>query len=156
MKQGIEAIGIDANPASHFAATVKTDWLLDPKRARRHLDDVIDRYSDRVRSNAAFDDDVFAYLWTSGMLDRGWISEKPLRKVLTLKKAIDDIPASKRYKSFLMLGLLSEVVSDAANIKFGPELYCSSPKVNAEVLDGFRFRVESMLDDLERVVNIPL
>lgn len=151
MKKGIEAIGIDANPASYFAASVKVDWFLDPERARRHFDDVVNRYKADVQSNAAFDDDIFVYLWTSGMLDRGWISEKPLRKVLALKKAIAQLSASRRYKSFLMLGLLSEVIGDAANIKFGPELYCSIQKDNADVLDGFRARIESMLADLYRV-----
>jgi hypothetical protein len=155
MKKGIEAIGIDANPASYFAACVKTDWHIDRDRAKRHLDNVLERYKGNVRSNAAFDDDVFVYLWTSGMLDRGWISEKPLKKVLALKKAIEEISASWRYKSFLMLGLLSEVIGDAANIKFGPELYCSTPKENADVLEGFRTRVESMLEDLHRVADLP-
>lgn len=154
MKKGIEAVGIDANPASYFAATVKTDWSLNRDRARRHLHSAMERYKDGVRSNAAFDDDAFVYLWTSGMLDRGWISEKPLRKVLALKKAIEGLSASKRYKSFLMLGLLSEMIGNAANIKYGPELYCGPPKENADVLEGFRIRVESMLDDLQLVAGV--
>ena len=29
-KLGISSVGIEANPVAHFAATVKTDWQVDP------------------------------------------------------------------------------------------------------------------------------
>jgi hypothetical protein len=155
MKRGIRAIGVDANPSSEFAARVKTDWSIDADRLKGHLSCVTERYKTLVRSNTVFDDDTFVYLWSSGMLDRGWISEKPLKKVLALKKSIGELRAGPRYRSFLMLALVSEAVRGAANIKYGPELYCVEPKDNADVLDGFRDRVHVMINDLKKVSAIP-
>ena len=40
MKKGIDSTGIDANPASCFAATVKTNWLLRPETVLSLLDEV--------------------------------------------------------------------------------------------------------------------
>ena len=47
-----------------------------------------------------------------------------------------------------MLALISEVVEESSNIKFGPELYCGPKKTASNVIEGFAHRVEAMEDDI--------
>ena len=50
-----------------------------------------------------------------------------------------------------MLALITEVIEESSNVKFGPELYCGPKKVACDVIGGFVDRVEAMVDDLESV-----
>jgi hypothetical protein len=88
-------------------------------------------------------------------LDRGWISAKPLRKAIALKRSIQALPATRRYKDALTLALVSEVIEEASNVKFGPELYCGPAKDNHEVFAGFLERVATMASDLSTVATLP-
>ena len=53
MKRGIDCVGVDANPSSCFAATVKTDWGLSPAILRNHLDQAAPRQLDLPASQIA-------------------------------------------------------------------------------------------------------
>jgi hypothetical protein len=154
-KQGVTACGIDANPASRFAARVKTNWSLDPQTLVAALDRCVRAYSrGKKRGSVYTDDPTFAYLSSSGMLKRGWISPKPLHKALAIKASIRSLAQRRQYKDALMLALISEVVDGASNVKFGPELYCGPPKEDADVVGGFSARVEDMARDLTVVRGI--
>ena len=153
MKQGLTAVGLDANPVSVMASCVKTDWRLDPKTLRGLLKRV--ELSVRKHLSSAADDyrtdPTYAYIRKSGMLKRGWISGRPLRKAITIKRAIKAIEATSRYRDALTLCLLTEVVYGASNVKFGPEIYCADRKVDFDVVGDFSRRVLQMADDLEAV-----
>lgn len=56
MKKGIDSTGIDANPASCFAATVKTNWLLRPETVLSLLDEVETSFERHLRRSSV--------LWT--------------------------------------------------------------------------------------------
>jgi len=88
------------------------------------------------------------------MIARGWISPEPLRKAIAIKSSIANLPASASYKNALMLALISEVVKGASNIKFGPELYCSAKKEDADVFGGFEVRVQNFANDLRKVSSL--
>ena len=155
MKHGIDAVGIDANPASCFSARVKTNWSISGSRLRDLLDDVHKRQLLRLRSRDKYlSHPIYGYLESTGMLERGWISNQPLRKAIAIKSSIDGLPTSPAYKNALTLALVAEVVDGASNIKFGPELYCSKKKRNANVYSGFARRVLQMADDLEAVGSL--
>lgn len=148
-KRGISASGIDANPASLFAARVKTNWSLRGHRLMNALDQTIVLYKSRLRSPGQLRlDPTYVYLHDSGMIRRGWISINPLLKALALKSAIKQLRVPRSYRNALTLALIAEVVSNASNVKFGPELYCGPPKADVDVLQGFVDRVITMVCDL--------
>jgi hypothetical protein len=100
-------------------------------------------------------DPTYIYLDTSGMLDRGWISARPLKKAIAIKHAIGRLEASSKYADLLMLALLDEVVTEASNIKFGPQPYCALTRKDAPVFEGFHRKVSSIIADLEKVRRLP-
>jgi hypothetical protein len=75
-------------------------------------------------------------------------------KSIYLKNAILSLDAPKGIKNLLILALIDEVLSDASNIKFGPQPYCSNPKEDADVLNGFLTRAEKMVSDLKLVKKL--
>jgi hypothetical protein len=78
----------------------------------------------------------------------------PLQKAIALRSAIQELDTTKPYKDALTLALLSEVVNGASNVKFGPQLYCAPPKVDSDVLGGFKKRVENIAKDLTVVSEL--
>lgn len=149
MKRGIPSIGIDANPSSCFAAKVKTDWGLDPDHLLMLLEKVREDYTRVVEDVASIlADPTYQYLNTSGMINRGWICLPPLIKVIGIKLTLNQLRTTPRYRRVLMLGLTAELVSGASNVKFGPEIYCSKPKMDVDVLAGFTARIINIANDL--------
>jgi DNA methylase len=148
MKHGIECAGIDANPVSCFAATVKTNWSLNSPRLLAILPKLRTDFKLRLRKLAYREDATYRYLECAGMLERGWICEDPLKKAICLKQAINASRTDWRYREALTLALLNTVVRDAANIKFGPELYCGKRKSDVDVFACFEDCVRKMARDL--------
>jgi len=155
MKRGVDSAGIDANPVSCLAAKVKTNWHLRPGRLLELLDIIRIPYK-RFRSSVSYrSDPTYLYFDLSGMLDRGWISPGPLKKVLILKRCIQDLNTNYAYKQALTLLLLETLLRTASNVKFGPELFCSHQKIDADVFGDFSKRLETMVADLELVRLTP-
>ena len=88
------------------------------------------------------------------MIERGWMSSRPLRKSIAIKCAIDDLSTSYAYKDILMLALVAEVIQGASNVKFGPELYCGDRRRDASVYLGFEARVSEMANDLDALATL--
>jgi hypothetical protein len=155
LKREIGCLGIDANPSSCFAARVKTNWRLHPTRLGELLSQVRAEYQGKISSESDeyHHDPTFTYMKSAGMIERGWISPAPLRKALTIKRAIGELKTSGDYKNALMLALVSEVVSAASNVRFGPELYCIEAKADPDVMAGFSRRVTQMQEDLDQVAS---
>jgi hypothetical protein len=78
-----------------------------------------------------------------------------LLDVIALKHSIKALRADVPYKETLILALTGVLVHTAANIKFGPELYCSEKKHNVEVVGSFYDRVETMYQDLKNMPDVP-
>jgi SAM-dependent methyltransferase len=148
MKRGVDCAGIDANPASCFAAKAKTNWNLNPERLVELALTIQKGYDARLSTNDYKLDPTYRYLDQAGMLKRGWISEIPLKKALLLKHAVRDLNTDWRYKHALLLALLNTVVRFASNVRFGPELYCGKAKTDADVLGPFVDQVRRMASDL--------
>jgi SAM-dependent methyltransferase len=148
MKRGHDSVGVDANPASCFASRVKTNWGLAPERLLGLLEPLRDGFHANLLLEEYRADPTYQYLISTGMVARGWISENPLKKSLCLKAAIRTLRASWHYRQALTLALLDTVVRTAANIRFGPELYCGKKKADVDVLGGFEMRVRKIAADL--------
>jgi hypothetical protein len=148
MKRGIDSAGIDANPVSCLAARVKTNWHLTPERLLEILDDVERRYRRHTRAWDYRTDPTYQYIRESGMLARGWISARPLRKVIEIKRCIQETRTTAAYKNALTVILMDTTVRSAANVKFGPELYCGAAKFDIDVFKLFARRLTTMSADL--------
>jgi hypothetical protein len=157
MKRQVQAVGIDANPSSAFAARVKTTWSVDPGRLSDELRKVQAAYQELIARRAPWRSDVTAvYLTNAGLVERGWISPKPLRKAIAIKQAIRNQVDDGVYQDALMLALAAETVSGSSNVKFGPELYCGTPKLDADVVGGFSSRVHEIVRDLSLIHEMRL
>jgi DNA methylase len=148
-KLKIDSVGIDANPSSCFAASVKTDWGLRPSKLLALLPQVAVQYKRLIENPSSLKTDAtYKYIFESGMLQRKWIGNQRLLKAIAIKRAINKVDAKRTYKQALHLALMTEVVNTASNVRFGPELYCGEPRKYIDLLVSFRERVREMSRDL--------
>ncbi|GMV88918.1 MAG: hypothetical protein AMXMBFR81_18490 [Chthonomonas sp.] len=160
-KRGIASVGLEANPMAAFATRVKTEWGVDPNELR----DWSDRAADRSRTDCersgitatAFLEGRIAEevsLFDLRTLDqsqfdlllRGSISPLPLHRCLTLRHYIKEAP--EQIQSYLLLALAWVAVTEAGNVRFGPEVGITPPKCDAPVFESWRSQVHRMADDL--------
>lgn len=150
-KRGLEVYGIDANPASVLASRTKTDWMIDLRLARETLAN-FHIHSGSLKEDS--DDPIISYLEKSGMIRRGWITAASAIKAASIKRWIDKCIPKGAVQDLFMLALVSTVVNDLANIKFGPELYCVKPERSPpNPAQRVGLRIDQMLSDLE---SLPL
>lgn len=152
MKRGLRVTGLDANPASCFAAKVKTNWSVDPEKLRALLPTLRYLYREKLKAEDYGEDHFYRYLRDSGYLRR-WMSLKPARKIVALRRSIKGIRAPQAYKDVLMLALAAETVHGSSNVRFGPELCCKEPRLDSAVFLKFQSRVRKMCNDLTLVAG---
>lgn len=176
MKLGVQAVGIEANPVCVLASQVKTNWQVCPADLIAAANDVIERSSEasHALSNSVhplFSKDIDIaplkagllevspegrYFVSSGMLKRGWVSEIPFYKTLAILNALKEADIDNQVRAALRLALVAILVEKAGNIRFGPELYVSGNKSDADVLGFFKARIQKMSLDLETVQDLPI
>jgi len=166
MKHNITNYGIDANPIACFASSVKTtldlniaeineyqgyiaesakasmqyhglkdplSLLIEPKTSLKHL--IVRNIPDLSAEQRK-------------IIPRGFISEKPLFKVLLLKLIINSIGDAK-VRDFFLLALANLIVKKAGNIGFGPEIYVTKPKNDVDALSSYISITSRMIHELE-------
>jgi len=147
-KRKIPSIGIDANPFAVFTARAKSEFRTDPDAVIAAATRVRSRYRKLVSSNRRFTDEaVYKYLDKSGMLKRGWISPKPLRKALVLREAIRRCK-DERIASLFLLALAADLPTNIGNMKFGPQIYRGKQKKDVDPIPFFSARVKAIVEDL--------
>jgi DNA modification methylase len=174
-KMGLDATGIEANPASVLASRVKTMWDIDPSQLRDVLQEIVDQVqpwceqltfsaqplfadafnADQLKTQLLAESPEGQYFVSSGMLKRGWISETPFYKTIALLSEIQSTECDSQVKKALKLALVAILVETVGNVSFGPEIYVSGRKEDVDVLGAFRGKVETMLCDLEAVQTLP-
>jgi hypothetical protein len=82
------------------------------------------------------------------LFPKDWISPLPFRKVMIIKQAIDHHPEDS-ITDFIKLALVSILVTDASNLGFGPEVYLSRKRKDADVYGAFIGKLRQMRADLE-------
>lgn len=87
------------------------------------------------------------------LIPTGYISDLPLVRVLAIRHAIESVWMSGEMKEFLRLALATTTVSAAGNIAFGPEVYATAPKLDADVLTHFRQTALRMIGDAEELIQ---
>lgn len=147
-KNKIRSVSIDANPFAVFAAKIKCSFNIDPDDLERASHRVEDRYMRILETDANFSSDLtYLYLNESGMLERGWISPKPLQRALALREAIRR-GRKPELADPLMLALVADLAQKIGNMKYGPQIYRGPMKSEVDPLPYFRSRIKSMVEDL--------
>ncbi len=145
-RRGLDSFGIDANPSSVLASQVKTNWSIDLSDVQ-HFVELMDREADSLEVSK--DDPIVSYLHSSGMIERGWISEMAACRSAAIKRWIDRKIHGGPIWRFFMLALVSSIVRDISNVKFGPELYCvSTPDEPPDIALCVSARLDAMVRDL--------
>ncbi len=178
--QGFSTLSADANRIAVLASRVKLAWDVDRDGVRRTLLEEVLPLACRClrRVNLAptpeetqqlplldfpvvpetsagtaengFDPHSLLPDETAALIPKGFISEKPLHRVLALRYAIDKI-AHQATRDFMRLALANTIVTKAGNVGYGPEVYRLPPKEDADVLGSFTSVVRRMRCDLQRV-----
>jgi DNA modification methylase len=172
-KAQISSIGVDANPVAAFASEVKSNWDVDLELFDRYFQTLIASLSGSIQATGnqypiqmSFDDLLPAgklladapfiendYEHLHSLLPKNWVSETPLRKCLVIKKILDEWPIGS-LTNLYRLALISTFV-DCSNLGFGPEVYVSKKRKDADVYGIYVDRLRRMRRDLEIVQQIP-
>ena len=176
---GFSTISLDANPISYLATRVKLNWNVNLEKINNVLDNVLDlaanclkkkglsiipqgeyqlsflssmiidsRYKDHALVNS-FSPSRLLPSKAAALIPNGFISKKPLLRVLTLRYAIENLVQSTDQSDFLKLALASTIVKPAGNVGFGPEVYRLPPQEDVDVFDAFSNTVTRMITDLQ-------
>lgn len=87
------------------------------------------------------------------VIPKGFISQKPLARVMALRYAIEKTLRDRAdIYEFMALALANTIITDAGNVGFGPEVYRKKPaKEDPDVFGAFVTTVEQMIADLETI-----
>jgi hypothetical protein len=99
-----------------------------------------------------FDPNILIPSQASVLIPTGFISQKPLLRVLALRYAIEKILSKPDIQDFMALALANTIVTTAGNIGFGPEIYRRPPIEDADVLGAFANTVTRMIEDLRIIL----
>jgi DNA modification methylase len=149
MKRGIASVGIDASPFSCFVSRIKTNRLLSANKLLGTFADLRIEY-ERAQGNFR-STGTYKYLSESGMLDRGWISDVPLRDALALKSSILRVAPDAATRDALLIALIGNLSTGIANMRYGPEIYCGRKKKNVDVWGIFQANILKILQDLGEI-----
>lgn len=164
-KNGVPSMGIDANYMAYFATKTKLNLKMRSEDLNKNLNYI---YQSTRRSYKKFGiQDHFTGLIEPSEVSKptilnkipileldaekvipaGFISEKPLKKVLIIRDIIDTIE-DQSIKDFFLLSLANIIVGKASNVGFGPEVYRKKPKDDFNALDNFVNNSSNMINDL--------
>lgn len=157
--KGINGIGVEATPFSHFASSVKTDWSIDTdkfqKDSKRIADLVInDLEKQGIDDNVNFDGDIEKLSLISlnkdsqKLLIKNSISPLPLYKSLLLLDYIKK-EADNSYCKHALLALANALVFSISNLHFGPEVGVRKIKSDSPVVNLWLSQVSKMINDIK-------
>ncbi len=159
-KLGIGSVGVEANAMAHFAASVKTDWDVEPvdlaNFGQKVANSICEKSDERVLAAGDNHFGVSVYngrLRTldsekSRLLIKNSISPLPLHKVLTLLDSIErHYPDEPR--NHARLALARQTVKEISNLRFGPEIGVGKQKVDTPVLRPWLSALDRMVADLQ-------
>jgi DNA modification methylase len=165
-KLGIPSVGLEANPVVHFAASVKSDWDVDPKDLKAYVESIA------TEAQAIFDtqgigigplfrrsDAAPVELKTFNpdqerLVIKHSISPLPLHKALTIIELLE-ARKDNRFDRHAKLCLAKQVVYKISNLRFGPEIGVGKIKEDAPVASLWTQGIRDMALDLELVRQLP-
>jgi DNA modification methylase len=167
LKNGISCCGLEANPIAAFASKVKAYGDYDPEVLREYLGYIYCSMKASYQYHGILEpqEDLFAYKTKldtitikhaidlpeqqKKVIPRGFISPRPLQKVLIIREIIRRIE-NKTARDFFLLALATFIVKEAGNVRFGPEVGRTKPKNDIESINTFTNIAEGMITDVQR------
>lgn len=164
-KNGIPSLGCDAHRFAALVSRVKTNWEVNPDLVTATLRTIL-----RLAEAQSAADGLEALSFEAAMLhdqgdirDRlsltedeakllptGFLSQRPLQRLLLLRDAIDRqkerIPVE--IYEFFLVAFAHVIANGAGNFAFGPEIYRTKPKPDYDVLGHFARQANLMLSEL--------
>ncbi len=170
-KLGVESVGIEAHPMTHFASSVKVDWNPDPDGLLEHALEIAEATRAELKT-MEFDDDqgydphsLFGP-WSGDrsslrtlpdegqkLLLKDSISPLPLHKTLVLLDYMKHC-SSGEYSRHELLALAKALVFSISNLRFGPEVGVGPAKPDAAVISPWLANVRHMANDLRQLQNV--
>lgn len=165
-KNGVASVGCDAHPFAALVSRVKTDWTLDVKALRSSLRSILRRTeavtSDQGLQALSFDalmlqdekdavrDSLQLTEDEERLLPTGFLSRRPLRRLLILRDQIERQTASgpPEIHEFFLVALAHVIANGAGNFAFGPEIYRTKPKPDYDVLGHFARHADRMVAEM--------
>lgn len=165
-RMGIDSIGTDASPVGVLAGEVKTNWDIDLDEfieRREELLDTIHPVFQEISAEGATTLDSFTSGGGRGEVSlekydfeepektpKGWLSEKPLKKILVLRHHVEEMPEDEVTDAF-RLAMVAILPEDVANIGFGPEAYRTKEQEDVDVFTLFENKLDKIESDLRSV-----
>jgi len=165
-KLGIDAIGTDTSPASVLSARTKTNWDVDIEefdKRRSALLSTIQPIFKQISSEGNTTLDSFGDS-TSEEIDlskydfsepkkapKGWLSEKPLKKMKVLRHHVEEMPDDELADLF-RLAMIAILPEDVGNVRFGPEATRDRKQEgDKDVYSILKTKLNNMKRDLEQI-----
>ncbi len=146
-KKGLHAVGVEANPVPHLAASIKTSWTIDAHvllESAVKIAKLAERKIRFARKLKTLSDEKMELL-----LDKS-ISPLPLHKTLTLLEVIKESTDAK-FSPYWLVALAKTAVATASNLHFGPEVGVRGYKKDANVIGAWLAEVQTMSNDLATI-----
>jgi DNA modification methylase len=162
----IPSVGCDAHPFAALVSRVKTNWQVDADRLHARAKGILARAEGDMIANGlerlSFETDLAqdqsAILEgltpdEQKVLPEGFLSERPLRRLLLLRRAIAEFSAdlANAEREFLYLPLAHAIANGAGNFGFGPEIYRKKAIDDYDVLGHYAKQVWLMIADLRHL-----
>ena len=148
-KLGLESVGIDAHPMCFFASKTKVNWREDSVGLKRHALQIAHMAEARL-SQISMNDLRTLPEDEMKLLIKGSISPIPLHKTLILRDCIYSC-YDARYADYELLALARILVTTTGNLRFGPEVGVTKPKLDAPVIEDWLDSVNKIAEDLDVV-----
>ncbi|HEV8542873.1 MAG TPA: DNA methyltransferase [Verrucomicrobiae bacterium] len=167
-KHRVRSLGCDAHPFAATVSRVKTNWKLDPQILRKNLRLILRRANSESSKHGlealSLDSLMFqetvavnGYKLTEEeerVLPTGFLSQRPLRRLLVLRDAIEGAVEQNSSREFFLVALAHVTSNGAGNFAFGPEIYRTKPKPDYDVAGHFARHSETMIHDLTEMQKI--
>jgi len=165
-KFGIDAIGTDTSPASVLSARTKTNWDVDLDEFRERRSELLSTIQpifkqissegnttlDSFGDSTSEEIDLSKYDFSEPeKTPKGWLSEKPLKKMKVLRYHIEEMPDDEVTDLF-RLAMIAILPEDVGNVRFGPEATRDRKQEgDKDVYSILKKKLDKMEQDLEQV-----
>ncbi|MFD1632558.1 site-specific DNA-methyltransferase [Haloplanus ruber] len=165
-KFGIDAIGTDTSPASVLSARTKTNWDVDLDEFRERRSELLSTIQpifkqissegnttlDSFGDSTSEEIDLSKYDFSEPeKTPKGWLSEKPLKKMKVLRYHIEEMPDDEVTDLF-RLAMIAILPENVGNVRFGPEATRDRKQEgDKDVYSILKKKLDKMEQDLEQV-----
>lgn len=159
--KGIRSIGIEANPFTQFAASVKVDWSIDPSLLYDGAREIADIAYKTLKQQGIEDGQIMAtqpdekQLRTldpskTDLLLGNSISPLPLHKTLVLLDCLR-VYQDRNFYRHALLALANALVYKISNLHFGPEVGVRNLKIDIPVISNWLSEIDKIVLDLKNI-----